>query len=152
MPVRSFSHIGICVSNLERSRQFYEELLGFDFASELEFAGEPSATLLAIPDVKFKAVYLQREGVRIELLHYATPGHQHGDAPRPMNRLGLTHLSLRVDGLEALLERLRAAGVRVLDASNIYNAELAAGAIMITDPDGTRIELYESRGDPLSGS
>ena len=108
------THIGICVSEWERSLRFYRDVLGFTYLSELQVAGEPSNTLLQLANVTLRAIYLERDGTRIELLHYAAPGHR-GDAnPRPMNQLGLTHLSLRVNNLAALLAELKQAGVQIL--------------------------------------
>lgn len=142
MPLR-VSHLGICVSDLERSLVFYRDALGFAFESELRVAGPPSETLLRLRDVRLRAVYLVRDGVRIELLHYETPGHRGDGSPRPMNQLGLTHLSLRVDDLDEALAALEARGVRVLRDTRIEHAQLRARAVFVTDPDGTLVELVE---------
>jgi len=148
MPLLRLTHIGLCVSDWERSLQFYRDVLGFRYLSELQLAGEPSGTLLQLPDVELRAIYLERDGTRIELLHYPVPGHQGDGAPRPMNQLGLTHLSLRVDDLVGLLASLRAAGVRILDRTRIDIPAFEAGAVFVTDPDGTLIELVQAPGDP----
>jgi glyoxylase I family protein len=147
MSLLRFTHIGICVSEWERSLHFYRDLLGFTHRSELQIAGEPSATLLQLPDVELRALYLERDGMRIELLHYPSPGHRGDGMPRPMNALGLTHLSFRVDDLAATRAGLEAAGVRILEATYIDIPAFEAAAIMITDPDGTLIELVQAPGD-----
>ena len=82
------SHIGICVSDWRQSLRFYHDVLGFQYLYELELSGEPSSTLLQLEDVAFRAVYLEREGVRIELLHFEKPGHTREPTPRPLNQLG----------------------------------------------------------------
>lgn len=142
------THIGICVSDWERSLRFYRDVLGFKYLSALQVAGEPTNTLLQLKDVELRALYLERDGTRIELLHYATPGHRGDGTVRPMNQLGLTHLSLRVDDLAATLETLQHAGVRVLAKTRIDIPAFEAGAVFIADPDGTLIELVQSPGDP----
>jgi catechol 2,3-dioxygenase-like lactoylglutathione lyase family enzyme len=141
------SHIGICVSDWRRSLRFYHDVLGFRYVHEIERSGEPSSTLLQLEAVDFRALYLEREGVRIELLHYEQPGHTHGEIPRPMNQLGLTHLSLRVDDLDALLRELAEAEVDVLEPTRIDVAPAKVKAVFITDPDGTLIELVQQPGD-----
>ena len=148
MSLLRVTHIGVCVSDPERSLRFYRDVLGFRYLSELRVTGEPSDTLLQLEQVDLRAIYLERDGTRIELLHYASPGHQGADAPRPMNQLGLTHLSFRVADLEALLNDLRKAGVRILDRTHIDIPAFQAAAIFITDPDGTLIELVQAPGDP----
>jgi glyoxylase I family protein len=142
------THIGVCVSDWKRSLRFYRDVLGFTYLSELQVAGEPSNTLLQLDNVELRAIYLERDGTRIELLHYASPGHRAGASLRPMNQLGLTHLSLRVDNLAATLANLKGAGVQILDRTHIDIPAFEAAAIFITDPDGTLIELVQAPGDP----
>ncbi len=157
MAFQRLSHIGICVSDLERSQRFYSQQLGFRERSTLEVEGAPIDQLLSLEGVKLQAVYLERDGTCIELLHFSQPGHQKGHqkpgTPHPMNQLGLTHLSLRVDDLSSTLGVLRAAGVNVLEATRIDNPALKSAAVFITDPDGMRIELVESASslDALPG-
>ena len=86
--------------------------------------------------------------MRIELLHYPVPGHRGVGTPRPLNQLGLTHLSLRVADLAGLLESLRPAGVHILERTRIDIPTFEAGAVFVTDPDGTLIELVQAPGDP----
>lgn len=146
--VQRVSHVGVCVSCLERSLPFYRDLLGFREVGRLEMAGEPAATLLELPAVKLRAAYLERDGTCLELLEYPAPGHVGQPVPRPMNALGLSHVSLRVADLAALLPRVEAAGGRVLAHSRIAIPEARTAAVFVADPDGTRIELVESPGDP----
>jgi catechol 2,3-dioxygenase-like lactoylglutathione lyase family enzyme len=146
--IRRLSHFGICVADLERSLRFYRDGLGFREVSALDLAGEPSATLLELPGVALRARFLERDGARIELLHYPTPGARGDGAPRPMNALGLTHLSFRVDDLGAAAARLAALGGEVLAHTRVENASLGMQAVFLTDPDGTRLELIQGPGDP----
>jgi catechol 2,3-dioxygenase-like lactoylglutathione lyase family enzyme len=139
------THLGICVSDLEASLAFYRDALGFDPISELSASGPETARLLALPDPRLRAVYLRRDGFVIELLHYERPGASGDAAPRPMNQPGLTHLSLRVPDLAAAIAALEARGANVLHDTRIHNRQLGARAVFVLDPDGTRIELVESR-------
>ena len=49
-------HVGVCVRDLERSIRFYRDGLGFEEMGRLDTAGQPTATLLGIPDVDLNAV------------------------------------------------------------------------------------------------
>ena len=148
MAVLRMTHVGICVTDLEASIRFYRDGLGFAYRSELRVQGEPTDTLLRLRGVDLRAVYLERDGTRIELLHYAAPSAVGDGAPRAMNRCGLTHLSLRVDSVAEMVAALRTAGARILDETHIDLPDFAAAAIFLTDPDGTLIELVQSPGDP----
>jgi len=149
LPLARLTHVGIGVSDLERSLRFYRDLLGFTWEHALDVEGEPSDTLLRLRGTKLHAEYLSRDGVRIELLHFASP-----PAPprpeRPLNQHGLTHLSFRVTDLDAVLEGLRAAGERILDDTVIRFPEWQSAACFIADPDGQLIELVQAPGDPAS--
>jgi catechol 2,3-dioxygenase-like lactoylglutathione lyase family enzyme len=147
LPLALLTHIGIGVSNLERSLRFYRDLLGFAWEHQLDVEGEPTDTLLRLRGTKLHAEYLSRDGVRIELLNFASPA-----APphreRTMNETGLTHLSFRVTDLDAVIDALRAAGERVLDETIIRFPEWQSAACFILDPDGQLIELVQAPGDP----
>src|SRR5580704_19023771 len=66
-----FNHIGLCVSDLNRSRAFYENVLAFRYWWEMEAPEEPVSVLLQIPQpVGLKAMYLVRDGLTLELLCY----------------------------------------------------------------------------------
>ncbi len=147
LPIQRFSHVGICVSDLERSLRFYRDLLGFTPEHDLEVAGEPTDTLLRLRDVRLRAAYLTRDGVRIELLHFASPPAPSRRA-RVMNEPGLTHLSLRVADLQTVVRGLRDAGERVLDETVLAFPASQAAACFVVDPDGQLIELVQAPGDP----
>jgi catechol 2,3-dioxygenase-like lactoylglutathione lyase family enzyme len=151
-PVARVSHLGVCVADLARARRFWRDALGFRDAGGLAVAGEPAATLLGLPGVRLRAVYLERDGLRVELLHYEAPGAlPRGDPPPvPMNRRGPTHLSLRVADLAAACAAIEAAGGRVLGETRIEIAAARTRAVFALCPDGTRLELVEAPGDPAA--
>ena len=149
VPLLRLTHVGICISDVERSLRFYRDLLGFRYEHELRVEGEPSDTLLRLRGVALHAIYLERDGVRIELLHFAGPP---GPTPRsrPMNERGLTHLSFRVADLDATIAALRGAGEQVLEETIIRIPAFQAAACFVIDPDGQLIELVQSPGDPTA--
>lgn len=148
VPVHYVMHVGICVSDLERSIRFYRDALGFQDMGRLEIDGEPTATMVGIPDLELRAIYLERDGFRIELLHYPSPGTVGSDAPRPMNQLGLTHFAVRVTNLDEAIDRVVAHGGKVMEGTRIRNDDFDADLLYVTDPDGVRLELVETPNDP----
>ena len=110
MTIRRLSHHGLCVSDLERALPFYRDGLGFAEVSRLRFADAGTQKLLGIPGVVLEAVYLRRDGTTLELLHFPQPGTQLAAGPRPLNQVGLTHLSFLVSDLDGVLAKLRALG------------------------------------------
>jgi catechol 2,3-dioxygenase-like lactoylglutathione lyase family enzyme len=136
------SHTGICTSDLERSHRFYVEALGFSIRNQYDVGAEYAA-LAELPDLRMRSVFLVLGGCVLELLGYDRPravGRRHR---RPMNRLGLTHLSFVVADIDAVAERIAACGGRVLHQTRTDSAD--STVMYCTDPDGVRIELMETR-------
>lgn len=93
----AFNHVGHCVTDLERAKRFYLEVLGFELEREIRPDDELSARLLGLtPSLGLNASYLRRDGLVLELLHY-----EHGEIvarpARVMNEPGLTHVPVSVD-------------------------------------------------------
>ena len=69
------NHVGLCVSDLDRSRRFYEQVFGFAPRNELTVPDAPASRLLGVPEpVGLTAVYLVRDGFVLELLHFERDG------------------------------------------------------------------------------
>ena len=62
MSVLRLSHIGVCVSDLERSVAFYRDALGFRQISAIDVSGADADALLELEGVKLRATYLERDG------------------------------------------------------------------------------------------
>ncbi|MEN8159952.1 MAG: VOC family protein [Myxococcota bacterium] len=148
MSVRKLSHLGLCVSDPERALAFYRDGLGFREVSQATFADPGTRRLLGLPEARLEAIYLRRDGCTLELLHFPQPGTQHEDGPRPMNRVGLTHLSLLVEDLDATVAQLEALGGAVLGETRLDGGSAGPSVVFVTDPDGTRIELVQGDFDP----
>ena len=148
MEIEYVMHVGICVRDRERSIRFYRDGLGFVEKGSLEVKGEPTATMVGIPDVDLRAVYLERDGLRIELLDYPGPGTVGEAEVRPMNQPGLTHMAIRVRDIDGVIERLVELGGSVVEGSRVRNEEYEAHLVFVADPDGTRIELADVPHDP----
>jgi catechol 2,3-dioxygenase-like lactoylglutathione lyase family enzyme len=148
MHIQRLTHIGICVSDLERSLRFYRDVLGCKEVGRLEMQGGTADTINEMEGVEVRAIYLERDGWRLELIEFPKPGWVGPQTPRPMNQLGLTHFSLRVDDLDAVCAQLEAAGGRLLPATRIGGPDRPTHVIMAHDPDGIRLELIQGPGDP----
>jgi lactoylglutathione lyase len=130
-----FNHVGHCVSDVARSRRFYEELLGFEFWREVTPPQKESATLLGLAEPLGSTIcYLRRDGFVLELIHYSDPSHRRTPERRSMDEPGLTHISLSCDVADVCARVGEYAG-EVLTATDIDVA------IFIRDPDGQLVEL-----------
>ncbi|MFI1380449.1 VOC family protein [Embleya sp. NPDC020886] len=127
-------HVGLNVTDLDRSVSFYKAVFGFDVAAEGEEA-----------DRRF--AFLGRDGKLLVTLWQQSAG------AFPADRAGLHHLSFQVETIDEVkaVERI----LRGLDAQFAYDGVVphgengTSGGIFFTDPDGIRLEIYAPDGaDP----
>jgi lactoylglutathione lyase len=130
------NHVGLCVTDLDRSRRFYEEALGFAHRNDLKVHDAAASRLLQVPaPVGLTAVYLELGGFVLELLHFRREGNALR-RDRPFTEPGLTHLSFSVPDVAATCDRVAALGGEVLADTDVGGA-----AILVRDPDGQLLEL-----------
>ncbi|HEX3823958.1 MAG TPA: VOC family protein [Mycobacteriales bacterium] len=137
MALQSFSHVGICVSDLERSTGFYTEVLGFRVLFSVDFSDELTVTMEA--EGGFTSRMLARDDVRVELLHWHDREVSGDASRRAMTSRGMTHLAFRVDAVDELFELAASHGGAAHPATL---TDLGGGVqvVYLTDPDGARIE------------
>lgn len=130
-------HVGLNVTDLERSLAFYTHVLG------LESLGRSA-------DVDREWVFLGRDGQVLLTLWRQSEGHFAPDRP------GLHHLALRVESVEdlhAVQERLVELGVERRYGGVVLHAEGAdSGGVYFADPDGIRLEVYAPVGVAATGA
>jgi catechol 2,3-dioxygenase-like lactoylglutathione lyase family enzyme len=128
-------HLRLTVTDVERSREFYTSLLGFDVAVESPPPGDPSAE--AVYRVLFGGVVMVRGSLLMGLRPVAPAGDRFDE-----DRVGLDHLSFSVasrDDLEA--------AARLFDERGVPHGEIATLAgfgihiLPFRDPDNIQIEL-----------
>ncbi|MFJ9380725.1 VOC family protein [Streptomyces sp. NPDC101455] len=129
-----FDHVGISVPDLEAATAWYRAALDLT-----------AAPVFSVPGTDLRGVMLLHDGgFRIELLHRpgARPGLRAGTALAAAGTLGIGHLCLCVEDVDAAYARLVAAGAR---DSMPPQAAPRPGARMafVADPYGNLIELLD---------
>ncbi len=133
MRATAFVHVGLCVSDLARSRRFYTEAFGFTHDRELKLPSAHIDALLQIaPKADIHAIYLRLGDFTLELMGFDPPGAL-GAAQRVFNQTGLTHLALSVEDPGATAARCVALG------GSIFGD--VGQAVVVRDPDGQLVEL-----------
>jgi catechol 2,3-dioxygenase-like lactoylglutathione lyase family enzyme len=138
-------HVGVTVSDLERSVRFYTEGLGLAVAvRQTSSAGYLAVT--GYPGVEIATAFVEApdDGVRIELQEYRRVG-DHGSREPGTAPAGSSHICLRVDDVAAALERAEAAGGRRVTEPVEIDSGINDGgaAVYLRDPDGYTIELFQ---------
>jgi len=146
--IKGMNHIGVSVSNLDRSIEFYRDLLGMEVVAQQTFEGERYDTILALERARGKVALLKRGNMQIEMFEFLQPSPKSGELPRTVCDYGITHFCMDVADIEGEYERLKTAGVAFNSPPvNFGIAKVTYGR----DPDGNVFELLEmSEGAELS--
>ncbi|MDT0266765.1 VOC family protein [Streptomyces sp. DSM 44915] len=127
-------HIGLNVTDLDRSLPFYRSVFGLDLLQEGR-------------DGDRRWAFLGRDGeLRITLW-------QQGSGGFAADLAGLHHLSFQAESIDEVREReaaLRELGVEFAYEGVVPHGEGAAsGGVFFADPDGIRLEIFAATGaDP----
>lgn len=145
MKVRGAHHTSYTVANIERSLEFYRDLLGCEIIWEREIADKYFRDIVAFPDSVVKAVELRIPGSDhiLELFEYTHPRGQTIDLST--NNPGNSHVAFIVDDLQAAYEELSAKGVHFKSPPVRVDVGGNTGAwgAYVVDPDGITMELFQ---------
>ncbi|EEV24476.1 lactoylglutathione-like lyase [Actinobacillus minor 202] len=126
-PILGFHHIALIVSDYEKSKHFYTQILGADILAETYRAERQSYKL----DLRFA------DGSQIELFSFPNPP-QRVSSPEAC---GLRHLAFRVANIELATQYLQAHNIK---CEPIRIDELTGRAFtFFRDPDDLPLEFYE---------
>ena len=119
-------HVSFPVAEIERSREFYGGLLGFEEIPR--------------PDFPFPGAWYQLGPTQVHLIVPA-PGIDVGQRPGRAHPMA-GHVALLVEDYAKTCDYLKSRKVEVIET----NPEI--GQMWITDPDGNVIELITGQADP----
>ncbi len=123
--IKRLAHVCIGAADLQRTEQFYADLLGMEIAFEFMRGGERIGFYLRAGGTSFIEVFAERESIKDD-------------------RARLKHFCLEVEDIDVLIAKLTAQGYDVsrkkLGADNAWQA-------WTTDPNGLRIELMQYTED-----
>jgi catechol 2,3-dioxygenase-like lactoylglutathione lyase family enzyme len=143
--VSGVDHVGLTVTDLERSIKFYTEILECTVVVKQEKEGGYLAAIVGYPDAHVKMAHLQPAGSaqRIELFEYCTPK----SAPRELEprNVGNAHVCFVVSDLAALYDRLVKNKVSTFSPPVEVDTGVNKGgcALYLRDPDGITIEVFQ---------
>jgi len=152
---RTFSEVQSAsgpVSDFEPVRHFYEQVLGVPMGLRYEFASESFSRMVGVKDtLHIRANNYGRvvEDVMLGIIHYGLPPGSYADLrerARPPHR-GIIGVRLRVEGLDALLERCARAGIeRACDAATLTLQSGTMRIAAVRAPHGVWHWLIEPTG------
>ena len=139
--IKDVRHVGIVVSDMEKSLKFYRDLLGLKVKSLEDEEGEFLDNMLAHENVKNKVakLYAKNGNALIELIDSRSYANK---KDRDFFTIGASHFAFTVDDLEKTYDYLVKNGVK-FTAPPQQTPDRFAKVTFCEDPDGTLIELVE---------
>ena len=136
-------HIGLTVSDLERSVEWYCKNLGLRDIGRAHLEGAAISEQTGLADTDIDIALLAGENIVLELLRYVNPIGD--DYVLRMCDVGAAHPCLVVSDLEATCAAMRERGV----VFHARPARLVGETVMVyvRDPDGIMIELIQPASD-----
>ncbi|MFN8523033.1 MAG: VOC family protein [Chloroflexota bacterium] len=146
MTVLGIHHAGVTVGDIERALGFYRDLLGLELQVMVDRDEASIGEIVGFPNAHLRIAYLTVPGqaTRLEILQYIRPV----GTPIAFQTCdpGTGHVCFAVDGIHAIAERLRAAGV-VMRSEHpvkiVQGPNRGAYALYVRDPDGNAVELIQ---------
>ena len=144
--LKGVDHFAFAVSNLDRSLEFYRDLLGLEMILRRVWREAYVRKMVGFPDgiLDIALLKLPGEGPSIlELIEYETP---RGTAVESQpNTPSSAHLCFLVDDIQAMYERLRQAGVEFVSEPVTITAGPNKGrhSVYMRDPDCIIVEMIQ---------
>jgi catechol 2,3-dioxygenase-like lactoylglutathione lyase family enzyme len=148
--VSGVDHIGLTVTDIERSIEFYTSVLECSIVMRQEKEGGYLAAIVGYPGAHVLMTHLQPPGggPRIELFQYLVP--ESADRDLEPRNVGNAHICFVVEDLAGLYEKLVAKGINTISPPIEVDTGVNAGgsSLYLYDPDGITLELFQR---PLKG-
>jgi catechol 2,3-dioxygenase-like lactoylglutathione lyase family enzyme len=154
--VKAVDAVGMTVSDMDRSVEFFSEVLGFEKISDVEVYGEAYEKLQRLFGLRMRVAHMKLGDEMIELMQYLAPEGRPIPPDWRSNDHAFQHIAIVVSDMDKAYQRLRdhkvrhaSTGPQTIPASN----KAAAGirAFYFKDPDGHYLEIIyfpPGKGDP----
>ena len=145
MTIQRMDHVGIVVDDLVAATAFFVEL-GLELEGEVTVEGRWVDRVNGLEGVRSDIAMMRTPDGhgRLELSKYHTPWGPGGDPRAPANALGIRHVTFAVEGIDDILDRLRAHGAELVGELEHY--ENSYRLCYIRGPEGIILELAEQIG------
>ena len=146
-------HVGVTVSDLERSIAFYRDILGLAFQGRITMDGPETEKLFGRTGCAANIAYLRGtelvDGPTVELIQFVDRASHR--APTDIFTTSISEICFRTDDIRREYTRLRELGVEFLSEPQPFDFTAdgygKSDAVYLRDPDGLILELMEPKND-----
>ena len=154
--VKSVDAVGMTVSDMDRSVEFFSKVLSFEKVSDIEVAGSEYERLQGVFGVRMRIVRMKLGDEFIELTEYLTPKGRPIPADSRSNDQWFQHIAIVVSDMDKAYQQLRAHKVQHTSTGpqripDWNKAAAGIKAFYFKGPDGHNLELIyfpPGKGNP----
>jgi catechol 2,3-dioxygenase-like lactoylglutathione lyase family enzyme len=141
--LRNFDHVTVAVRDVPAAKRFFG-LLGFREDQDVVISGEKFARYMGVAGIEAEHVTLVHESAQprleVQILRYVHPEVRPAPDADRLDKLGFNHVCFAVDDVDAEVERLVAAGVRLRnEVMEFHDRKL----VFLAGPEGITVELAQ---------
>ncbi len=148
--VKEIYHVGLVVSDLDRSVSFYRDVLGLEYKGEILMDNEATNKLFNRENARCRVAYLNGSSSLmappVELIQFLDFDPKQDKAS--LFKTSIAELCFRVDDIDKVYKHLVSNGVECLSEPQSFDFTSSgfgrSKAIYFKDPDGIILELMES--------
>ncbi|MEG0670162.1 VOC family protein [Clostridium sp.] len=148
--IREIIHVGITVSNIERSIEFYKNVLGLKFCGQMVMEGESTDKLFGMDNCKVKVAYLNGSDKvncpPVELIEFAN--HNFKENNSCLDRISISEICFKVSDIEDTYEKLKKLNVEFISEPQYFDLRNqgfgVSKAVYFKDIDGNILELIQA--------
>ena len=150
MKAKAISHIAVCVRDLDKSLEFYRDILGMTVtldAVQDTTGGSRSQTYKHRRATRRVAHVRWAEGEEPYLVITCHPGELPDGDPIKLDQVGVSHFAFTVDDLPGLADELAAKGVNIPGGIDAFkNSQGNLSSFYVLDPDGILVQFDNGSG------
>lgn len=143
-------HVGISVTDLDKSLDFYQNILGLSFEGKMIMEGIETDKLFARNNCKIKLAYLNGSdellAPPIELIQFVS--HDIDVSSSDLHKTSISEVCFKVEDIEYTYSRLKEKGIEFISKPQYFDFTSQgfgkSKAVYFKDPDGIILELLES--------
>jgi len=147
--LKNIAHVGLTVSNLEKSIEFYENTIGLTYQGQLLMEGEETEKLFGMASCKARVAYLNGStelmAPPVELIQFV--GIDIQSKGNQLNQVSISELCFYVSDIDSIYEKLSDKGIEFLSKPQYFDYTSQgfgkSKAVYFKDPDGIILELME---------
>jgi catechol 2,3-dioxygenase-like lactoylglutathione lyase family enzyme len=146
MRITGFNHVGVTVSDLDVTLEFYRAMFGLEPTFVAEGDSAELASAVGVPGARLRFAFVPVGQGIVEVLEYDNPRRTTFESRNC--DVGAPHICIDVDDIDAAYEELLAKGAEFYSPPfRIDSGPLAGCAFAyLKDPDGITLEIFEQAG------